>query len=115
MKQLYVTFIELNRGKHDRAYIGGFYFDEVKIKEGLLWDCSSNELTGFVDTDEGQGESIDAEKMIATCVLQFSFKSLLWSFSFPCAYFLTRARTSTDIHAMLWEGMAALHDYGFQL
>ena len=72
-------------------------------------------LLGLSIPTKGQGESIDAEKMIATHVLQFSFKSLLWSFSFPCAYFLTRAPTSTDIHAMLWEGMAALHDYGFQL
>lgn len=75
---------------------GCLLFDEVKIKEGLLFDPSSWELVGFidlqVDSDSGT-ESIatttsTVQENLATHVLQFYFKSMFTNF--PVLIFLTR-------------------------
>lgn len=44
-------------------------FDEMKIKEGLVWSAESNKLLGFTDIEyEGNGDQI------ATNILHFVFK-----------------------------------------
>lgn len=72
MKDLYDHFIAANNGRPYRSHIGGIYFDEVKIKEGLVRDSCTDELVGFIDnTDQAE-----VENLVATHVLQFSIKSL---------------------------------------
>ncbi len=39
------------QGFSDVGKLGGLFFDEVKIKEGLLFGLSSWELVGFVDLE----------------------------------------------------------------
>ena len=97
--------------------IGGIFFDEVKIKEGLLYDRSTGKLIGFVDMEPGDNveDGEDVEHLIATNVTQFFFKSLFTSFSFPCAYFFTRSVTSEQINEMFWAGIYALHEFGFEV
>lgn len=87
-----------------RGQLGGLFFDEVKIKEGLVFDPSTFELVGFTDLDDdetnlpsvGQLNESDSkpENKLATHVLQFYFKSLFGKFDFPCAFFLTRGITA---------------------
>lgn len=36
---------------------GGFFFDEVKIKEGLVFDSSIWEFVGFIDIKDDNFES----------------------------------------------------------
>jgi len=36
----------------NQGLLGGLFFDEVKIKEGLLFDPSTWELVGFTDIEE---------------------------------------------------------------
>eukprot|EP00117_Sycon_ciliatum_P042347 scpid15668/ scgid30822/ len=113
MRQLYEKFIESKRGKGDRSFIGGLYFDEIKIKEGLVWDCGTNDLIGFVDSEEPVVDSND--KLVATHIMQFHFKSLFSNFNFPCAYFNTNSPTSSSINDMFWTGVEQLHSYGFRV
>ena len=78
---------KLEKGGSWEAY----FFDEVKIKEGLVFNPSTFELVGFTDLDDdeievpsiGQLKESDSkpENTLATHVLQFYF---------PCAFLLTR-------------------------
>ena len=95
------------------ANVGALCFDEVKIKEGLLFDPSSNKLVGFIDNYHGDEE--EPKDILATHITQFYFKSLFSGFAFPCAYFLTRNVTADQMSEMFWTGVRALHDHGFQV
>lgn len=79
-----------------RGQLGGLFFDEVKIKEGLIFNPSTFELVGFTDLDDdetdlpsvGQLKESDSkpEIKLATHDLQFYFKSLFAKFEFPCSF-----------------------------
>ncbi len=95
------------------AHVGVLCFDEVKIKEGLLWDHATDKLRGFVDYCSGSEDN--AIDLLATHINQFYFKSLFSPFSFPCAYFLTKNVTAAHVTEMFWTGLQALHDHGFSV
>ena len=95
---------------------GGLFFDEVKIKEGLVFDPSTWELVGFVDIGNGNlhpGSDSGIQKSLATHVLQFYFKSIFCKFQFPCAYFLTRGISAQNLNHIFWQGVGLLQGYGF--
>ena len=100
---------------------GGLFYDEVKIKEGLLFDPSSWELIGFTDLEDDDngtdniGTTSTVQRNLATHVLQFFFKSLFASFQFPCSYFLTRGVSARDLNRLFWKGAGLLHCYGFKV
>lgn len=107
-------FDKMKAPKH--AKLGGLFFDEVKIKEGLVFDSSTWELVGFTDIKDDNFESGTSVKSeIATHVLQFFFRSTFFKFDFPCAYFLTKGATSLQINRVFWLGVSMLHSYGFQV
>ena len=101
LAEMKLKFEKTKVGK--RGQLGGLFFDEVKIKEGLVFNPSTFELVGFTDLDDdetelpsiGQLKESDSrpENKLATHVLQFYFKSLFAKFDFPCAFFLTRGVT----------------------
>ncbi|XP_019643730.1 PREDICTED: uncharacterized protein LOC109484810 [Branchiostoma belcheri] len=107
--------------------VGFLAFDEVKIKEGLIWEPNTNRLVGFVDVDEiptdldlttvrsPKSENVQCHEQVATHVMQFMFKSLFAPFSFPVAYFLTKRFTGVQINRMFWTGVGMLHDFGFHI
>ena len=95
---------------------GELFFDEVKIKEGLVFDPSTWELVGFVDIDNGKphnGSDSDIRENLATHVLQFYFKSIFSKFQFPCAYFLTQGISALKLSHLFWQGVGLLQGYGF--
>ena len=94
---------------------GGLFFDEVKIKEGLLFDPSSWELVGFVDLEDDTKTSKLVQDSLATHVLQFYFKSLFSSFCYPCGYFLTRGISASTLNRVFWQGVGLLHAHGFSV
>ena len=105
------------------AKIGAFSFDEVKIKEGLLFDPSTWELIGFTnldsteDTCDSKGSSTNdhPEAKLATHVLQFFFKSLFAKFDFPYSYFLTKGITAQKLHRIFWQCVSILHGFQFTI
>jgi hypothetical protein len=120
-------FVTMKIGK--QGILGGLFFDEVKIKEGLLFDPSTWELIGFTDIEEDiqsglpspaamqetKEESLDPHKNVATHVLQFFYKSICAKFEFPCAHFLTRGVTAQKLNRIFWQGVSLLHGYGFEI
>ena len=97
------------------AKLGGLFFDEVKIKEGLVFDSSTWELVGFTDIKEDNFESDSVKSEIASHIMQFFFRSTFFKFDFPCAYFLTKGATSLQINRIFWIGVSLLHSYGFDI
>ena len=119
MKEMQIQYQEM-RNDHragPRSELGGLFFDEVKIREDLVYDPSSGKLVGFVDQDaESDGESEhQLEDVLATNVTQFYSKSLFTSFSFLRAYFLTSSVKFVRINDMFWTGVHALHEHGFDV
>ena len=72
--------------KHGK--LGGLFFDEVKIKEGLVFDTSSWELIGFTEAFEENMEMAPIDRL-ATMFYNFFTEVFFFKFDFPCAYFLT--------------------------
>ena len=100
------------------GHVGGLFFDEVKVKEGIVYDQATGKLVGFVDVnpeDAVANDNNDLQDIVATNAMQFYFKSLFSTFAFPCAYFMTRSVTSTQINTMFWDGVMALHSHGFEV
>ncbi len=89
-------------------------FDEVKIKEGLVFDSSSWELIGFTDALEEKDQQMGPIDNLATHVLQFFYRSIFFKFDYPCAYFLTKGATAVQINRMFWLGVSLLHSYGLK-
>ena len=77
--------LQSNKTESDPRKIGVLACDETKVSEGLVFNTSSGELIGFISYD------IDSTKnsVMAKYVLQFSWRSLLNSYTFPLAYFAT--------------------------
>ena len=103
-----------------RANLGGLFFEEIKIKEGLMFDQKNWELVGFTDLCETNITDLtvattDGVDNLATHVLQFFFRSTFFNFDFPCAFFLTRNTTSTQLNRLFWLGVSMLHTYGFDV
>ena len=71
-----------------QSKLGILIFDEMKIKEGLIWSQHNNKLLGFTDIEcmQDRGD----EELIASNVLQFFFKSLFPEFVYPCTYLYVR-------------------------
>ena len=100
------------------AKIGAFLFDEVKIKEGLLFDPSTWELIGFTNLDITEETSDNSttnnhpEEKLATHVF---FKSLFAKFDFPCSYFLTNGINAQKLNRIFWQGVSILHGFQFTI
>ena len=106
------NFIE--QGFSDVGKLGGLFFDEVKIKEGLLFDPLSWELVGFVDLENRDIASTgNIQESLATHILQFYFKSVFANFQYPCAYFLTKGISGQNLNKTFWQGVGLLQAYGF--
>ena len=100
-----MIFLFVCRGSKPRQVV---FSDEVKIQEGLVFDPSSWELIGFIDLDVDESDGANANlttssvhTSLATCVLQFYFKSIFSSFQFPC-YFLTNGISALDLNRIFW-------------
>jgi len=101
------------------AKIGALIFDEVKIKEGLVFDPSTWELIGFTNLDIEDDLDNDCppqpEERLATHVLQFFYKSLFAKFEFPLSYFLTKTINAQQLNRIFWQGVSLLHGFDFTI
>ena len=110
------------QGISESGKFGGLFFDEVKIKEGLLFDPSSWELIGFTDLDVDESDTSNdnmttssVQVSLATHVLQFYFKSLFSSFHFPCSYFLTNGISAQALNRVFCQGVELLNSHSFKV
>ena len=116
LRKMKTVFEKMNPPKY--AKLGGLVFDEVKIKEGLVFDSKNFELIGFTDLQEDVPSDEKVNKPtdnLATHALQIFFRSLYFNFDYPCAYFLTKEVTALQLNRIFWLGISRLHVFGFEI
>ena len=85
-------------------------FDEVKIKENLVFDKYSGNLIGCVDFGDPElnFSSFNDVNDVATHVLVYYVRGLASNLKFSLAYFGTKGVTSYQIMPTFWEAVAIL-------
>ena len=85
-------------------------FDEVKIKENLVFDKYSGNLIGYVDFGDPElnFSSFNDVNDVATHVLVYYVRGLASNLKFSLAYFGTKGVTSYQIMPTFWEAVAIL-------
>ena len=110
--------------KDDKAKYGILLFDEMYIKQGLVFEKSTGALFGFTDLgeinnqiDEFQhavtdgGESL--HQPIAKAMLVFMFKGLFNNVSLPYAQFPVCSVKGGDIFPLFWQTVGRLQRIGY--
>lgn len=86
-------------------------FDEVKIKEDLVYSKHTSEIIGFVDLGEVNNQlnsmaDIAGEfnpDQVATHMLVFMVRGLFTNLEFPYAQFATRSTATSELAFMVWD------------
>ena len=84
--------------------------DEMKIKDNLVYDKSSEEFIGFVDLGDpilNYGSFEDTTKL-ATNVLVFYIRGVASKLKFPLAYINTTGAKSFQIMPLFWKAVSIL-------
>ena len=87
--------------------------DEMKVKEGLVYNKHSGEMIGFTDLGDINNELLKLEHStdhppIATHVLTLMVRGILFKMAFPYAHFATQGVTSDYLYPILWEAIRLL-------
>lgn len=95
-------------------------FDEVKIKEGLVYDKHSGHIIGFTDLGDmnEQIDKLDAvDKLgdVATYMLVFMVRGLFIRIAFPYAQFPCRSLSADVMYPIVWDVVRGLELTGFRV
>lgn len=99
-------------------------FDEVKIKEGLVYDKEECSLLGFVDLDdinnhlqafEKSLSASESKPTLATHIVVFMVRGLFSSLRFPYAQFPCSSLNGHTLYALVWECISHLETIGFKV
>ena len=87
-------------------------FDEMKIKENLVYDKYSGQLVGYVDLGDPETNyaSFKDPDSLATHVLVFYIRGLASDLKFDSGYFGTRDVTAHQLLMQFWKVVAVLED-----
>ena len=79
-------------------------FDEVKIKDNLVWDKHTGHLIGFVDLGDPDlnFDCIQEERMLATHMLVVYIRGIGTDLKYPFANFATDTATSSQLFPFFW-------------
>ena len=94
--------------------------DEMKIKEGLVYNKYSGEIIGFTHLGDINDELMKLEQdgdhpPVATHVLALMVRGLLFKLEFPYAHFATRSVTADAIFPIMWEAVRILEGAGLKV
>ena len=99
-------------------------FDEVKIKEDLIYDKHSGELLGFIDVGDVNNsllafqqscESDIHKPQLATHMLVFMVCGILSALKYPYAQFPCMSVTADQLYSLVWGGVRRLEGAGFKV
>ena len=102
-----------------RKYVG-LIVDEMKIKEGLVYNKFAGEVVGFtslgdINDDLLQLEREDEHPAIAKQVLGLMVRGIMVNFQFPYAHFATKGITADLLYPMVWEAVRRLEVSGLKV
>ena len=100
-------------------------FDEMKVREDLVFNKHSCELVGFIDLGEINNVLTDFERQcndpenvgdaVATHMLTFMVRGLFTSLEFPYAQFPTKGATADLLFPIVWEAVRNLEESGLKV
>ena len=101
-------------------------FDEMKIREGLVYDKYNDQLLGFVTLDDISNRLLDLERKcssssavllpdIATHMLVLMVRGLFISLKFPFAQFPTTGVAAYQLYPLITDAILRLEMLGFKV
>lgn len=96
-------------------------FDEMKIKEGLVYNKHSGEIIGYTDFGDINDELLQLERKlkdplpIAKYILVFMVRGIFFHLQFPFAHFTTRGITGESLYPLVWEAVRRLEALGLKV
>ena len=98
-------------------------FDEMKVKESLVYDKYSAEVIGFVDLDMIDDQLDELAKHpnkqqippIATHILAIMVRGIFTGLKFPYAHFATTSVKGDQLFTIAWEAIDRLERSGFKV
>ena len=97
-------------------------FDEVKIKEDLVYDKNSAEIIGFVNLGEINNQLIQLERSetgshpsLATNMLVFMVRGLFLKLEYPYAQFPCASLSADQLFPIVWGCIERLEMCGFKV
>ena len=110
--------------KQEKDRFVALVWDEMKVKEGLVFDKHSCNLVGFtnigqINDDLNQVErECDEENPpsnVATHMLLFMIRGLFTSLEFPYAHFATTGATADMLYPIVWESVRRIESCGLNV
>lgn len=85
----------------------------MKVKEGLVYNKHSGEITGFTDLGDINNKLFKLEHStdhppIATHVLTLMVRGILFKMEFPYAHFAIQGVTADYLYPIMWEAIRVL-------
>ena len=99
-------------------------FDEMKIKEDLVYDKNTGQLIGFTNIGDVDNQLLQLEQMckneiplpkLATHMLTFMVRGLLSSLNFPYASFPCSSLGGDQLYSIVWGAVRRLEACGFRV
>lgn len=99
-------------------------FDEMKIKEDLVYDKHSGQLIGFMNIGDVNNQLLQLEQQckhetplpkLATHMLTFMVRGLLSSLDFPYASFPCLSLGGDQLYSIVWGAVRRLEACGFRV
>jgi hypothetical protein len=98
-------------------------FDEMKIKNELVYQKHSGQIIGYVNLGSVENQLMQLEDdmygnsqcQVATHVLQFMVRGLTMKLNYPVAHFATANLTAEQLHPIVWGVIADLECIGLKI
>ena len=110
--------------KEEKDRFVALVWDEMKVKEGLVFNKHTCNLVGFtnigeinneLDKVEKECEEEGASSNVATHMLLFMVRGLCTSLVFPYAHFATQGATADVLYPMVWEAVRRIESCGLNV
>ena len=119
--QQLIEEVNLMKLSESKRYVS-LIIDEMKIKEGLVYNKHSGKVIGFTDLGDINNELIQLEKgtdsehpPIATHVLVLMIRGIFFKLEFPYAHFGTEGISADILSPIVWEAIRRLEIDGIKV
>ena len=94
--------------------------DEMKVKEGLVFNKHTDEIVGFtslgdINDDLIRLEQEDGQPEVAKQLLTLIVRGIMFKLNFPYAHFASRGATGDVLFPIVWEAIRRLESSGLKV
>lgn len=103
----------------ERKYVG-LLLDEMKVKEGLVYNKTTGEIVGFTNLGDVNEQLLRLEQggehpPVAKYVLVLMVRGIMFKLEFSYAHFGTRGITGEVLYLIVWEAIQRLEASGLKV